>query len=452
MYLTKKLKKLEAKKEYDNDQARKRYISRIILKTMTILASTKAAIVLYHLIFLKLGDYYKGSVSLLTIMIILSLSLILYFIFYLGHERFVSYTLIFAIFLMATYLSFTWGADLPAGILLYILAIVISGILIGSTFSFITTAVITIIITIIGCLQKNQIASVDRSWIYNNWDYSDILLTAIILFIIAIVLWLFHQELKNEKNLLKIKIAEKTKELKIAQAKEMAQFYRFAEFGKLSGGLFHDLANPLTAVMLNISKAKMDSELLPNAILIKEEINQALKASEKMKNLITSVRKQINFQDQQEIFSLNKEIEEAMAILNYKAQKNQTEIFFEADENIVIKGNPIKFNQVVTNLLSNAIDSFDNYRTGERGVIIILSQLKDNIELKIIDNGKGMDEKLIKQIFEPFFTTKNNGDGLGLGLSIIKKIVEESFLGKISVRSKVNHGSTFIINIPPGKI
>jgi C4-dicarboxylate-specific signal transduction histidine kinase len=68
------------------------------------------------------------------------------------------------------------------------------------------------------------------------------------------------------------------------------------------------------------------------------------------------------------------------------------------------------------------------------------------------EKKKGMDEKLIKQIFEPFFTTKNNGDGLGLGLSIIKKIVKESFSGEISVRSKVNHGSTFIINIPPNKI
>lgn len=452
MHLTKKLKKLITQKKYDDDKARKRYISKIILKTIIILVSTKVALILYHLLFLNLDDYCKGSFSLSTMIIFLGLSIILYFVFYLGHDKFVSYTLIFAIFIMATYLGLTWGTDSPAEILLYILTIVISGILVGSNFSFITTAAITIIIAIIGCLQKNQIASVDRSWIYRNFNYSDSLIIAIILFIIATILWLFHQELKNEKNLLKIKIAEKTKELKIAQAKEMAQFYRFAEFGKLSGGLFHDLANPLTAVLLNINKAKIDSESLPDSILIKEEISQALKASEKMKALIVSVRKQINFQDQQENFSLNQEIEEAIAILNYKAQKNQTEIFFEADENIIIKGNPIKFNQIVTNLLSNAIDSFDGYRAGERGVIIILSRLKDNIELKIIDNGKGMEESVSNQIFEPFFTTKNNGDGLGLGLSIIKEIVEESFSGKISVHSAINHGSTFIIDIPSDKI
>lgn len=302
-------------------------------------------------------------------------------------------------------------------------------------------------------MQNEKIIKADRLWIEKPWGNSDILITSLILLIITTVLWLFNRELKksetelkNERDLLEIKIETKTKELRAVQAKEVEQIYHFAEFGKLSSGLLHDLVNPLTALMLNIQKVKMDSESDPNLNLIKLEINQAVKASERMKDFIISVRKQINFQNQKELFSLNQEIEEAITILNYKTKKSDTEIIFSANENIKIIGDPIKFNQIVTNLISNAIDACSNNQDGKE-INIILSKNNDFVNLIITDNGCGIASNHLNKIFEPFFTTKNNNN-LGLGLSLIKKIIEESFLGTITVQSELNFGTSFNINLP----
>lgn len=448
------LNKIVAPQSKDENRARREYILNIMLTTIIVLVSIGVIIISYRLLCLNSGNYQNNSLPLFFILIILAIFIGLRLASHKGYSLIASNIFIFILFILATYMGYKWGVDLPAEILFYVLAIVIAGILIGSKLAFTVTCLTTLAFIINDYLQKHNFIIIDRSWIYEPWGYSDIIITSIILMIIATVLWLFNRELKksetalkNERDLLEMRVEEKTKELKLTQAKEIAQVYRFAEFGKISGGLFHDLVNPLTALMLNINKVKLDSENDPNFNIIKLEVNQVIKASEKMKDFIVSVRKQINFQDQKEDFSLNQEIEEAITILNYKAKKNKVEIIFNADENIIIQGDSIKFNQVVTNILSNAIDAYLE-NSLDKEITIDLKKLENEIELKISDNGVGIEENIINKIFEPFFTTKHNGANLGLGLSLIKKIIEESFLGTIFVHSKIGIGTTFTIKIP----
>ena len=448
------LKTLKNLKIKDESRLRQQYILNIMLNTVIILTFVGVIIITYHLLFIPSENYEHQSLPLINILTILGLLISLRVASYKGYSLFSSYILISVLFSLATYMSCNWGTDSQAGILFYVLVIVISGILIGARFSLISTFTISITLFMVNYLQSYQIIKADRSWVYEPWSNTDVLITSIVLFIIAAVLWLFNRELsrseaelKTERDLLEVRIEEKTKELKIIQAKEIAQIYHFAEFGKLSSGLFHDLVNPLTALMLNINKVKLDSENEPSFNIIKSEINAAMKASEKMKDFIISVRKQINFQDQKEDFSLNQEIEEAITILNYKIKRNKVEIIFNATKNIIIHGDSVKFNQIVTNLVSNAIDSYREDSL-DKEITIDLIELENKIELKISDNGRGIEEKIIKKIFEPFFTTKHNGANLGLGLSLIKKIVEESFLGTINISSKINVGTIFTIKIP----
>lgn len=436
----------------ENDKSRQQYILNILLNSIIFLTIAGTIIMSCQLLFIKPVNYQNQSIPMAFIFAILAIFTALRIISLKGYHKVSAYILITILFLLATYISLAWGVDSQAGILFYALVIVLSGILIGTRFSMHNSVLISLTFFIINYLHEKQIVIAERSWTYERWSASDIVMTSITLFIIAIVLWLFNRELehsenelKNERDLLEIRVEEKTSELKITQVKEIAQIYRFAEFGKLSSGLFHDLINPLTAIMLNINKAKIDSENDPSFNIIKMEINQAFKASEKMKDYIISVRKQINFQDQKELFSLNKEIEEAVMILDYKAKINRVIITFMANEEIKINGDPIKFNQIITNLISNAIDSYDEQQNRE--IIVKLNKTNGKIILEVIDNGRGIPENIINKIFEPFFTTKKN-DSLGLGLSFIKKIVEESFLGTISVVSKSNSGTTFSVNIP----
>ena len=448
------LKKIVAPQSKDENRARREYILNIMLTTIIVLVSIGVFIISYRLLFLNSGNYQNNSLPLFLILIILAIFISLRIISHKGYSHIASDIFIFILFLLATYMGYKWGVDLPAEILFYVLTIVISGILIGSRLAFITTSLTALTFIVNNYLQNYHFIIIDRSWIYEPWGYSDITITSIILAIIATVLWLFNRELKksetalkSERDLLEIRVEEKTKELRLVQAKEIAQVYRFAEFGKISGGLFHDLVNPLTTLMLNINKVKLDSENDPNFNIIKSEVNQAIKASEKMKDFIVSVRKQINFQDQKKAFSLNQEVEEAITILNYKSQKNQVEIIFDANENIIICGDPIKFNQIITNLVSNAIDSFGDEQDYKE-IIIELTKNLNHIKLSVTDNGSGIKDEIINRVFEPFFTTKTDGDGLGLGLSLIKKIIEESFSGTITVSSKINCGTTFTVELP----
>lgn len=103
---------------------------------------------------------------------------------------------------------------------------------------------------------------------------------------------------------------------------------------------------------------------------------------------------------------------------------------------------PDELNQVWTNLIHNALQAMDY-----RGTLTInLTQIDQMVKISITDSGKGIPEEIISRIFEPFFTTKNAGEGSGLGLDIVKKIVEKHY-GKIEVQSKPGQ-TTFSVFLP----
>jgi signal transduction histidine kinase len=95
------------------------------------------------------------------------------------------------------------------------------------------------------------------------------------------------------------------------------------------------------------------------------------------------------------------------------------------------------------NLIKNAIQSIPENRTGKVGISLVHNV--EMVRISITDNGKGIPEDLQNKLFTPSFTTKSSG--MGLGLSIVKSIIE-SFDGNITFITKVNIGTTFIIELP----
>lgn len=448
-------RKIIAPRSKDENSARQEYILNILLVAIIFLISIGMTIATCNFIFLDLENYQNNSLPLFFILAILIFFIFLYFLSRKGYSRLAAYIFLSIIFLLATYLGCTWGIDLQAEILFYVLAIVMAGIIAGAKPAFISTFLVFLSLVTVHYLQEAKLISANRDWTIQPWGYSDIIMISLIMFIIATISWLFDRELKKslanlktERDLLEIRVAEKTKELRIIQAQEIAQVHRFAEFGRLSSGLFHDLVNPLTTVMLNINKIKLDGENQPHFNFIKSDLEQVSQASEKMREFINSVRKQISPEGKKENFCLNKEVEDAISVLNYKAAKNQVCLLFLANEKITTSGDAIKFNQIVTNLISNAIDAYDNSDKKEKEVKIVLTKQAEFIILSVIDYGQGIVSNNISKIFEPFFTTKSEQDSLGLGLALIKKIIEENFSGKIEVTSQLGAGATFIVKFP----
>ena len=115
---------------------------------------------------------------------------------------------------------------------------------------------------------------------------------------------------------------------------------------------------------------------------------------------------------------------------------------------IITYGNSIKFNQVITNIVLNALDAYENSEQSKRQININLDKHQNKVIVLIEDWAGGISEDIQDKIFEPFFTTKGLQEGTGIGLTTVKNIIEEDFGGTIRVESVWGQGSKFIIEIP----
>lgn len=252
-------------------------------------------------------------------------------------------------------------------------------------------------------------------------------------------------EMKMEKEILERKIQERNMEVREMEADKINQLYRLAEFGRISSGIFHDLINPLTAISLNLEQisCQEDFRLERTRVCLKE----ALIASSKMEELIGSLKKSIKKEAAEKIFTFYSVIENVLKLLSYQARKAGINIRLVGDKKVSYYGDSLKFSQVITNLIINAIDSCRQANKQGDLINIRIKRHKEWGIIKISDCGEGIKSENMNKIFQPFFTTKENG-GLGLGLSSSKSIIEKDFKGSIKVFSNINERTVFIIKLP----
>jgi signal transduction histidine kinase len=259
---------------------------------------------------------------------------------------------------------------------------------------------------------------------------------------------LFCKVIKNRNKLKEAKneFAEKIQEC----FSKIAESYNLIEASKISLGIYHDLANILTALNLALYEI---SNNLENPSELKKLIKQAECINQRANNLIKSFKYQCQKESSRELFSLSEEIKKSLLILNFSFIKNKIELDLKIKDNIKVFGDAIKFGQVLTNLISNAIDSFSDDNVS-RKVSLVLETKDNKIFVFIEDNGLGIASGNLKEIFKPFFSSKNDSQTssdnkhCGIGLSLAKKIIEDEFSGQILVESVLGQGSKFIIILP----
>ncbi len=224
---------------------------------------------------------------------------------------------------------------------------------------------------------------------------------------------------------------------------------RLASIGTLASGTAHEMNNPLAAI-LGFSDALLhrfdegeeinDEELNQYLGIIKSE---ALRCRDVVENLSKFAR---DYESQIEKVSLFDCLHSSIKLMNARALKKNIQIINNVGSDVIINTDAQKIGQVLVNILSNSID-FCN----EGSLLTIELVREDNrdspIQLKIVDNGPGIPENVLPKIFDPFFTTKEVGKGVGLGMSISYKLMEECG-GSIDVTSKVNEGTMVTLAIP----
>jgi signal transduction histidine kinase len=394
----------------------------------------------------------------------LAFLLVLYKISRSGYHRLSAYLLLSFFYILFLYTGYKWGVDLPISILLSVLMVIMSGVLLTEKAPFLTATIISATITVLYFLQQNGTIQIYDYWEVDTLRPRHMVIMSTIIFVIAMICWISNKQVREslkkareseknlleERQLLEIKVEERTEELKRSQKEALIQFYRFAEYGKISTGLFHDLVSPLMAVSFNIDRIKKSADNDEHLKVIKEDIERAKNAVSRMEHLVTMTRKHFSNQTTIECFSINKEIVEIVEMLSYKTKRNNIRVVIESEEERFMKGNPVSFGQIISNLISNAIEAYDDLYKRENNEIRISIEEKDScMIIKVEDNAEGIPDDIKEKIFT-LFTTKGILTGTGVGLYLTRELVEKEFGGKISFDSS-QEGTTFSVSLPKKK-
>ena len=239
--------------------------------------------------------------------------------------------------------------------------------------------------------------------------------------------------------------------------KQLVQSQKMEAIGTLAGGIAHDFNNILSIIHgyaeLAFNQAPTDSPL-------KKQLESVLKASDRATDLVRHI---LAFSRQTEKerkpIEIGPLVKESLKLLRASIPKSiemQQQI---TDENLTLRADPTEIHQIVMNLCTNAYQAI-----GEEGGAITVELKKvalglnnglTNLELapgeylllRVSDTGGGIDQKVVDKIFDPYFTTKAVGQGTGLGLSMVRRIVED-YQGRIHVYSEPGQGTTFSLYFP----
>lgn len=257
---------------------------------------------------------------------------------------------------------------------------------------------------------------------------------------IAISNSLIYQDIEEQ-------VKDRTRELVDVQ-KQLIQAEKLATVGTLSGGVAHEINNPLTVILTNVQMllafydkdAKIDKESLQ---LIEEATQRCRTIVQK---LMAYAQKPLD-PEKISVTDLSSVLKKTIVFLGYQLEQDSIKIVVEAkDASYPVLGNQNELEQVLTNLIINARDATKKAKKSGDIYIDLLKE-ENQIKLKIRDEGIGIPKEIISRIFDPFFTTKDVGKGLGLGLSICQSIIEK-YKGKIMVESQPGEGSVFTIQLP----
>jgi signal transduction histidine kinase len=221
---------------------------------------------------------------------------------------------------------------------------------------------------------------------------------------------------------------------------QMSRAEHFATLGELAAGLAHEIRNPLAGIagVIEIVSRDLPPDS-PARSVIKDAKEEAVQINRILTDLLETARpKPPQFQ----VRDLAITAEHAVMFARQQAITKRIMIELHKDEEIPpIEHDPHQVNQVLLNLLLNAIQAMEN-----PGTIHVTLQRDDEFASIIIaDQGKGIPPENLSNIFRPFFTTKGHGTGLGLSLS--RRIVE-AHGGEIRVRSEVGKGTQFEVRLP----
>jgi len=240
--------------------------------------------------------------------------------------------------------------------------------------------------------------------------------------------------------------AANARKLEIEHQKQI-QIQKMSSLGEMAGGVAHEINNPLTIITGKTYKLRKELKTsLANNDSAISSLDKIDAMVQRISKIISSLR---NFARNSEHdpavkTDVNALLESTLDLCRERFAKSGISLSLDVEKNLQIMCRPSEISQVLLNLLNNAFDAVSEQK--EAKVSIHIRKIEQQIEIKVTDNGIGIDPKIADKIMQPFYTTKELGKGTGLGLSISKGIIE-SHHGTLNYIAG-NHQTTFQILLP----
>ena len=244
---------------------------------------------------------------------------------------------------------------------------------------------------------------------------------------------------------LESKVAERTRQIEQIQ-QQLIHSEKMAAVGQLVSGVAHELNNPLTAILGFAELAKMDTAAgggnTENLKLLEDIHRQADRCRRIIANLLQFARRQAPVT---ETVRINQVVDEAIRLREYELKAQNIRLVRDYDgANPLIQVDPHKIQQVVLNLLNNAIDAIREKGQADGACWIQTRACDGSLVIECKDNGIGIHSP--ERVFDPFYTTKGPGKGTGLGLSVCYGIIREHG-GEIRAENW-EQGARFVVVLP----
>lgn len=272
------------------------------------------------------------------------------------------------------------------------------------------------------------------------------------------------QERTTELNQKALELNAKTLQLEQSQAQVLA-IEKLTNLGRFTASVAHEINTPLASSLYDLSYAQKLVLEYKNSILtptvttddhleiakeLEESHTRMARSLERLGRYIRRVREQSRISlTLAHDFDARLVLRDAFVQLEYQASEHQVKLEIDLpDETIIIHGDPQRLSQVLKELVQTGIDCA-NTQEQISWVRITLTSSLEEVTLSVQDNGCGFNSEDLSHLFEPMFFHTDHGDGLGL--SVIRDIVQGHFVGDLQIKSQVGQGTQFQVRLPKAK-